>query len=163
MRVGKKIIRTMRKEIRSCPVPSYGTARRVSSRADYKAYCRLYLDLFGRTFNRRLALWLLKKEIHNRSYVWFAEDGNIAGIYALLQREDRRVTPDVSFKLLCNVAMAKEYQGQGLSKHLLQSALETAYNLGCSEVILDVAVGNQKAINLYTSLGFEFVDEQLSE
>jgi ribosomal protein S18 acetylase RimI-like enzyme len=159
----KKIIRTMRKEIRSCSTPSYGTARRVSSRADYKAYCRLYLDVFGRTFNRRLALWLLKKEIHNRSYVWFAEDGNIAGIYALLQREDRRVTPDVSFKLLCNVAMAKEYQGQGLSKYLLQSALETAYNLGCSEVILDVAVGNQKAINLYTSLGFEFVDEQPSE
>ena len=154
----KKVVRTMRKEVRDYPLPSYGVAYKVSNRADYKAYCRIYLDVFGHTLNRRLALWLLKEEIYKRSYVWYTDDGRMAGIYALIQDEKRRVTPDVNFRLLCNVAIVKEYQGQGLSKYLLNSALHTAYNLGCEEVILDVALGNQKAVNLYTSLGFEFVE-----
>ena len=80
----KKVLRTMRKEVRDYPLPSYGVAYKVSNRADYKAYCRIYLDVFGHTLNRRLALWLLKKEIYKRSYVWYTDDGRMAGIYALI-------------------------------------------------------------------------------
>ena len=41
----KKVLRTMRKEVRDYPLPSYGVAYKVSNRADYKAYCRIYIGV----------------------------------------------------------------------------------------------------------------------
>ena len=148
----------MRIEVKDYIIPIQGTIRRVSNRADYKAYCKIYLDSFGHTLRRRLILWLLKKQIYKRSYVWLIE-GKCVGIYALVKDEQRRVTPNVTFRILCNVAVDKDYRGQGLSKYLIYSALDKAHTLGYDELILDVAPDNYPAINLYTSIGFEYIKE----
>lgn len=149
--------RTMRRKVQDCVIPKLGSIRRVSSKADYKAYCKLYLQGFGYALERRLALWLLKRQIYRRSYVW-EHEGQYKGIFALIEDERRRVTPDVRFRILCNVVIAKNSRGQGLSKHLIYAALDIAHTLGYDELILDVAVDNHPAISLYTSLGFEFID-----
>lgn len=56
---------------------------------------------------------------------------------------------------ITNVAVDEEYRRMGIGKLLMKSALERANELGINDITLEVRAGNQNAIALYESLGFE--------
>jgi mycothiol synthase len=53
-----------------------------------------------------------------------------------------------------NLAIHPDAQGAGLGGLLLYAGLEHLQRLGCAEVILWVDLGNERAVELYTSQGF---------
>ncbi|MDU8924073.1 ribosomal protein S18-alanine N-acetyltransferase [Pasteurellaceae bacterium LIM206] len=59
---------------------------------------------------------------------------------------------------LFNIAIAPQFQGQGLGKALLTELLERLRRQGILTVWLEVRESNHKAKKLYSSLGFNEVD-----
>ena len=51
-------------------------------------------------------------------------------------------------------AVARPYQGRGIGRQVLREVCRRALAAGATTVELDVAVGNDRALGLYTSLGF---------
>ena len=74
-------------------------------------------------------------------------DGEIAG-YAVI---DTQILPESE---LFNIAVAPEFRGQGLSKLIMDSALEDAQKRGAETVFLEVRASNAAAIGLYEKYGF---------
>ena len=74
-------------------------------------------------------------------------DGEIAG-YAVI---DTQILPESE---LFNIAVSPEYRGKGLSKLLMDSALEDARKRGAETVLLEVRASNAAAIGLYEKYGF---------
>lgn len=58
---------------------------------------------------------------------------------------------------ITNIAVLKEYRGQGIGKALTKSLLQYSANLGVVYATLEVRRSNLVAQNLYQSLGFEYV------
>ena len=58
---------------------------------------------------------------------------------------------------LLNIAVAPEYQRQGLGKVLLTEVLVTAQNYGCRQCFLEVRASNHVAIALYKQFNFQQV------
>jgi ribosomal-protein-alanine N-acetyltransferase len=58
---------------------------------------------------------------------------------------------------LFNIAIAREFQGQGLGRKLLQLVLKEARDAGCTSCFLEVRRSNDAAIALYAALGFVLV------
>ena len=56
-----------------------------------------------------------------------------------------------------NVAVAKAYRGNGLSRLLMDAMIDSARDKGITRIMLEVRASNQTAISLYTSYGFEKV------
>jgi ribosomal-protein-alanine N-acetyltransferase len=56
------------------------------------------------------------------------------------------------------IAIAREFQGKGFGKLLLDWMLETAKLNGVKELFLDVRADNQAAIGLYLKEGFDQID-----
>lgn len=56
------------------------------------------------------------------------------------------------------IAIAREFQGKGFGKLLLDWMLETAKLNGVKELFLDVRADNQAAIGLYQKEGFDQID-----
>lgn len=61
---------------------------------------------------------------------------------------------------LLRIAVAPEQRGKGFGKVLLAHSLEAASALGCTSMSLEVQDGNDVAIGLYKSLGFEPVGKR---
>tara|TARA_R110001583_G_scaffold42735_1_gene135841 strand:+ start:15624 stop:16046 length:423 start_codon:yes stop_codon:yes gene_type:complete len=59
---------------------------------------------------------------------------------------------------LMNIAIAPEYQGQGVGRVLLQFLLNQSRENDQQEIWLEVRASNQNAIHLYQQLGFVEVD-----
>ena len=57
-----------------------------------------------------------------------------------------------------SLAIDSDYRGRGLGRRLLAACLEEARKRGYSEVRLEVAAGNEAALTLYRSFGFEIFD-----
>ncbi len=57
---------------------------------------------------------------------------------------------------ITNIAVKKEYQGQGFGKKLVQKVIDYYKELECIGVTLEVRVNNESAIALYKSFGFVF-------
>lgn len=55
---------------------------------------------------------------------------------------------------LYEIAIDKDYQGNGYSKILLNYYKELAKNNNCDTIFLDVNIINKKAISLYSKFGF---------
>ena len=53
-----------------------------------------------------------------------------------------------------DLCVLRRHRGQGLGSRLLQSVLDTARDVGCSAVTLEVRGDNEVAQRLYRSLGF---------
>jgi ribosomal protein S18 acetylase RimI-like enzyme len=51
-----------------------------------------------------------------------------------------------------------EFQGKGLSKYLLKASLDFAMTIG-KQIKIEVHQSNQKAINLYTKAGFNYLGD----
>lgn len=58
---------------------------------------------------------------------------------------------------IATIAIEKSKRGQGFSKRILKTALQSAYLEGSRFVYLEVRESNTVAIHLYTQLGFEIV------
>ena len=56
-----------------------------------------------------------------------------------------------------NVAVLEEYRGQGIGKKLTQALMQYAANLGVTYATLEVRRSNERAQNLYKTLGFQYV------
>ena len=56
-----------------------------------------------------------------------------------------------------NVAVAKEFRGQGVGRLLTAGLMQYASNLGVVYATLEVRKSNETAKRLYQSLGFEYV------
>jgi len=55
---------------------------------------------------------------------------------------------------ITNIAVKASERGRGYGKFLLNELLTLAKSLGCTNITLEVKDNNTKAINLYTSFGF---------
>lgn len=58
-----------------------------------------------------------------------------------------------------SLAVAPEYRGKGISRRLMELHRQDALNQQCKQCFLEVIIGNDKAINLYTKLGYEKIYE----
>ena len=55
---------------------------------------------------------------------------------------------------ITNVAVAPSYRRRGIAKMLMRQLIDEAFELGISQIALEVRVSNEGAILLYTQLGF---------
>ena len=94
-------------------------------------------------------------------FVWVEDDKVVGNI--TVQRSDRIG----SRWQIANVAVAPEYRGRGISRQLMQTALEHVARCGGEWAVLQVFARNDVARKLYDSLGFEqiggMVDFQADE
>lgn len=84
-------------------------------------------------------------------FVW-VEAGRVVG-NVTVQRADRAG----SRWQIANVAVAPTHRGQGISRRLMQAALEHAASCGGQWGVLQVYARNEVARRLYDSMGFELV------
>lgn len=70
------------------------------------------------------------------------------------------VQPSATDYVLSKIAVTQPYRGQGVGRRLVDSFLEQGRALGYSQFRLDVSAGNERAITLYRSCGFEIFDER---
>ena len=61
---------------------------------------------------------------------------------------------------ITNIAVAEPFRGQGIGKKLTQALLQYLSNLGACYATLEVRVSNERALNLYKSLGFVSVGKR---
>ena len=101
-------------------------------------------------WTEQLFLGELAEVPNSRAVSVFELAGEVIG-YASLRFVDRE--GDVN-----TIAVAKEYQGKGFGKQLLDWMLETAKLNGVKELFLDVRADNQAAISLYQKEGFDRID-----
>jgi len=81
---------------------------------------------------------------------WAAElEGRLVGMLVLWMIVDEAH--------IATIATHPEFRRQGIAKHLLVEALESAYNEGAQTALLEVRAGNEVALKLYASFGFEEV------
>ncbi|MFA6098611.1 MAG: GNAT family N-acetyltransferase [Patescibacteria group bacterium] len=62
---------------------------------------------------------------------------------------------DPSDYYISNLCVDKDYRKKGIGSAFLKSALESAKNLGCQRVILDVSINNPQARKLYEGKNFK--------
>lgn len=65
------------------------------------------------------------------------------------------VMPMVEEAHLLNVAVAPEWQGQGLGRFLLNQSVACSRGLGLESMLLEVRPSNERALDLYRRYGFE--------
>jgi len=81
---------------------------------------------------------------------WAAEmEGRLVGMLVLWMIVDEAH--------IATIATHPDFRRQGIAKHLLVEALESAYNEGAQTALLEVRAGNEVALKLYASFGFEEV------
>ena len=81
---------------------------------------------------------------------WVAEmDGRIVGVLILWMIVDEAH--------IATIAIHPDFRHQGIGKKLLEAALDSAYNEGAQSALLEVRAGNQAAIKMYETFGFETV------
>ena len=61
---------------------------------------------------------------------------------------------------ITNIAVAEPFRGQGIGRKLTQELLQYLSNLGAGYATLEVRVSNERAQNLYRSLGFTAVGKR---
>lgn len=104
----------------------------------------------------------LKRSINNNSSIcYLATEGEkiistvILCIYDVIPKE-LNDTGKVGY--IFSVYTLKEYRGRGLAKELMRRTVEEATERGVKEIFLNA---EEKAVPLYNSLGFEFVDREM--
>ncbi len=61
---------------------------------------------------------------------------------------------------ITNIAVAEEFRGRGIGRKLTEALLQYLSNLGAVYATLEVRVSNERAQNLYKSLGFVSVGKR---
>ena len=88
----------------------------------------------------------LRKTQRSLYLVLFDEDVLTAFIGCWFGKDEAHIT---------NIAVAPLYQGQGIGEALMRLMIDKAYDLGTSEITLEVRTDNAVAQHLYHKLGFQ--------
>ena len=93
------------------------------------------------------------KNLDANSHLLVAQaHGKVVGVVGLSIMKNPRLRHSASL----GISVRKEYQGQGIGKKLMENILDLADNwLMLIRVELGVFEGNERAMKLYESLGFE--------
>lgn len=100
--------------------------------------------------------WEVADLVARTDYDWFApedlllaqgEDGRLGGLHWTKRRGGK-------VGEVYNLAVAPHARGGGLGASLLHAGLHHLRDVGCTEVLLWVDLGNEPAVRLYTSQGF---------
>lgn len=143
----------MGRETSTYVIPEWVEIRKITTKADYRAFRRLYQDAFGMSYKRMFLSFLLTVK---HSYVWLYK-GEYIGIYSLIEEESLRVAPGAQFRVLYNFAIVSNMRGKGFSRVLLADAITKADKLGYKELLLKVRLSNKTALNLYEKSNFKFM------
>lgn len=96
---------------------------------------------------------------------WSAEsfrqemERNVAARYLAAEKDGRLIGYAGAWIILdeshiTNIAVTEEERGKGTGRRLTEALLSYLSNLGAAYATLEVRVSNERAINLYKSLGF---------
>ncbi len=107
------------------------------------------------TFARPWSRESFRQEIErNRAarYLVAEKDGNVIGYAgAWIIIDESHIT---------NIAVAEDEQGKGVGRKLTEALMQYISNLGAAYATLEVRVSNERAQNLYKSLGFVSVGKR---
>lgn len=81
--------------------------------------------------------------------LWYKDEA--VGVVRMLDEKDE--TGDYSF--VAPIAIIPSHQGKGLGKTLLEAGIEIGQKSGCNDCMLVVNAENDKALQLYKSVGFD--------
>ncbi len=90
---------------------------------------------------------------------------NVAARYLVAETDSRVIGYAGAWVILdeshiTNIAVLEEYRGRGIGKQLTRALLQYLSNLGACYATLEVRVSNERAQNLYRSLGFVSVGKR---
>ena len=109
---------------------------------------------FGReSYSKWIYRWLLKDE--RTIFLKAVRDNVILGfVVGRVERSGKRRVGRIY-----TINVRPELRGRGIGR-LLMNVIEDSFKReGCEEIILEVAVDNQPAINLYRNMGYEFIEK----
>ena len=118
---------------------------------DVDAVATIEQETFARPWSRESFRQELTRNAIAR-YLVAEEDGEIlgyAGAWVIL--DESHIT---------NIAVREEARGRGIGRKLTAELLQSLSNLGACYATLEVRVSNQRAQNLYQSLGFVSVGKR---
>lgn len=121
---------------------------RQADRGDLDALCALE----NRTFTHKD--WLLSRRVFayhlGKNPLLKAEiEGVLAGYALLLTRKNSQTTR------LYAIGVDPSFQGRGIGRALLQTAIEQAQKIGAKRLVLEVRQDNAAALLLYEKFGFQ--------
>lgn len=82
-------------------------------------------------------------------------DADLAGFLLTSVDEAPTVFDQPDRLVIGDIYVREQYRGEGLARDLVDRAAERAREAGCEEVVLDVDVGNDRALAFYEKCGFE--------
>jgi GNAT superfamily N-acetyltransferase len=95
------------------------------------------------------------KIVNNAETVEIWHENILIGLVAIYLNDSK-----FEHAFITNISVDENFQGIGLSKKMLDLALQKAKNLGFKYVSLDVSLENEKAINLYKSRAFLLIEKK---
>ncbi len=127
------------------------TVIRRMTREDLDAVTAIEEATFARPWSRESFRQELERNVAAR-YLVAETEGKVvgyAGAWVIL--DESHIT---------NIAVLEDFRGRGIGKQLTEALLQYLSNLGACYATLEVRVSNERAQNLYKSLGFVSVGKR---
>jgi len=146
--------------------------------SDFEKIKSAYIDIINRTPDMKdYTRWeygkhptdeMIQKYIDDGNMYMFMDGENLAGVVALTFSQGEDYHPvkwqieaqDDEVMVLHILGIMPDYQGKGIGRQMIQSALATANDKGIKACRLDVLASNHPAQKMYESLGFVFCGKQ---
>ena len=112
------------------------------------------VECFGReSYSKWIYRWLLKDE--RTIFLKAVKDNTILGfIVGRVEKFKKRLVGRIY-----TLNVRPKLRGKGIGKLLMEIIEESFKREGCEEIILEVAVDNLPALNLYRRMGYRFVEK----
>ena len=110
---------------------------------DVSAVCEIESSLIGQTSEEKIRNTI---ESSTLFYYVLKLDNKVIGFY-----ECSIISPEAE---LFDIAISKDFQGQGYSNLLMQNLIDVCKKCGCNTIFSEVNSINHKAIKLYEKFGF---------
>lgn len=129
-------------------VESHSLADEVEVDAVVDHHC----DVFDSPDNR---LWIALDDVSDPTAALGSIDATFAGFLSAVLEPSPPPFDGPDRLLIGDFYVKKSYRGDELADTLVERAVQTARENGCSEVALDVDVDNDRALAYYEKLGFD--------
>jgi len=125
-----------------------------SKKSELKDFCKkiFVYDRFHRDFN------LVTDSADDRFQVWLEKIFDEGSIYLLKNGNEVSGFVGVKDNKLLLHAIFDKFQGKGLSKYYWSKVCENLFTMGHKEIYSSISSSNLAVINLYTSIGFRFME-----